>query len=236
MTRTVPAQDLAFNFKAPNDDILIHIYEHFISIGNNAKDDIKSYYKQLPGRRWYSDMEFLIEKCGREAYRHHVKESLNGLIKLQRAHNQIEEYMKQDRKSSLHRYTRDYIDNSSYGSINEPPTHYYFYYSEKGRYLKGMILSIICIPDPELLSLLEIFALECPFQFASTSQAPTGLYVYDALETFTQIHYKKGVPSIINMKLKIRGTWAQNRFAAALDKIAKLNGISLEELKLRVKQ
>jgi len=234
MARTVSAQDLSFNFKAPTDYTLSSIYEMFIAIGDNltpqTRTNVKAFYKKLPGKRWYSDMQFLIENYGYEEYRNHVESSLNGLIDLQRAHNRVAKYIKQDRKLPGYRNIRNYVDGSSYGSFNEAPTHFYFYYSEKGRYLKGMILSISCIPDPKLLKLLETFAIECPFQVGSVSQAPTGLYVYDALETFTRISYEKGVPCIMNMQRKIKQTWAQKKFATALNKIAKLNLMDVNDL------
>ena len=126
----------------------------------------------------------------------------------------------------------NYIERlgNDYRSFQEPPTHYYFYSSERGRYLKGMILSVCCIPDPILLKLIESFSIECPFQVGGHSQAPTGLYVYDALEVFSKLEYPKSIPYIMNFKAKIKQTWAQKRFDKYLKQIAKKQKIEFEEI------
>lgn len=93
-----------------------------------------------------------------------------------------------------------------------------------------MILSISCIPDPILLKLIESLSIECPFQVGGHSQAPTGLYVYDALEVFSKLDYPESIPYIMNFKAKIKQTWAQKRFNKYLKQIAKKQKIEFEEV------
>lgn len=234
--RKINIDDIAFDFSVPNEEKYLKIYEHYLSIlnlgesGNQYETDDLA---KFPKKEWYAKMKNLIDEVGFEEYRNHVKFNLENLRILQSSHNRIENWIKVDtKKTNKFLNTPNYIERSSndYRSFQEPPTHYYFYASERGRYLKGMILSLSCIPDPILLKLIETFSIECPFQVGGHSQAPTGLYVYDALEVFSNLEYPKSIPYIMNFKAKIKQTWAQKRFDKYLKQIAKKQKIEFEEI------
>lgn len=207
-------EEIEFKFDPSESEELIKIYEHFIELRKLGKtalpyetDDLGV----LPKKEWYSTMSELIDKYGYEKYRNHVKKTLESLIKLQRVVNRFDNLVKANNKKGVSSTHTKYIENISWNTITEAPTHFYFYCSEKGRYLKGMILSVACIPDPILLNLIERFSIECPFQVGGHSQAPTGLYVYDALEVFSMLKYPDSIQYIMTLKAKIKQTWAQKK-------------------------
>lgn len=230
----VRAEEIEFQFDPSESEELIKIYEHFIGLQNSGKISLPQEIDDLgvlPKKEWYSKMSELIDKYGYEKYRNHVKETLESLIILQRAIKRLDNLIKADeRRGVFSNYTK-YIENYRWNTtISEAPTHFYFYYSEKGRYLKGMILSVACIPDPILLKLIEKFSIECPFQVRGHSQAPTGLYVYDALEVFSMLKYPDSIPYIMNLKAKIKQTWAQKKFDTYLKQIAKKQKVESDEI------
>ncbi|WP_028666033.1 DUF4132 domain-containing protein [Runella zeae] len=226
-------EEIEFKFDPSESEELIKIYEHFIELRKLGKtalpyetDDLGV----LPKKEWYSKMSELIDKYGYENYRNHVKKTLESLITLQRAVNRFDNLVKADNRKGVSSTHTKYIENISWNTIAEAPTHFYFYCSEKGRYLKGMILSVACIPDPILLNLIERFSIECPFQVGGHSQAPTGLYVYDALEVFSMLKYPDSIQYIMTLKAKIKQTWAQKKIDTYLKKIAKEQKADTDEI------
>jgi hypothetical protein len=229
----VQVEEVEFKFDPSESEELIKIYEHFIELqklGNTIYlyeiDDLGV----LPQKEWYSTMSKLINEYGYEKYRNHVIKTMESLITLQRAISKLDNLKKADKKKGINSNYSKYISNIRWNTIVEAPTHYYFYRSEKGRYLRGMILSVACIPDPILLKLIEKFSIECPFQVSGHSQAPTGLFVYDALEVFSMLKYPDSIPYIMNFKAKIKQTWAQKRFDKYLKQIAKKQKVEPDEI------
>ncbi len=184
----------------------------------------------LPKEEWYKKMGDLIEAIGYEEYRNHIESSLKGIIKLMTASKRLDKRREIDRSNLINRRITEYVDSGEYKKIQLPPYKFYFYYSEKGRYLRGLILSISCLPDPILLKLLEDFAVKFPFATHNTSQGPTGLFTYDALEVFYRLGYPDGISYITNLKAKIKQTWAQKRFEKKLKDIAKEFKVSYEDI------
>ena len=229
----INSEEFNFNFDPSQSDNLIKIYEHFLELGNPSKASWQPETDDLgvmPKKEWYTSLQKLIEDYGYENYRIHAKETLESVIKLQAATEKLKRLKKIDNRKGIWKNTRDYILDIEWNTLVEGPTEFYFYCSEKGRYLKGMILSIGCIPDPILLKLIEKFAIECPFQVSGHSQAPMGLYVYDALEVFSMLEYPKSIPYIMNFKARIKQTWAQEKFDKYLQQIAKKQKIDFEEI------
>jgi len=209
---------MLFN-KQKVDDKLIKIYEHFFELQKSSEPVNSNNNKDLailPKVSWYDKLKILIEGYGYENYRNHVKETLEVMLDLQAKDNS-----EKRRKKSK---------GISYYADGTAPTHFYFYSSESSRCLKGVILSVSCVPDPILLKLLEQFAIECPFLTSGISQAPTGLYIYDIAEVFSKLKMSEAIPYLVNLKSKIKQTYAQKRFEKYLKGIAKTNKIDFDKV------
>lgn len=234
--KKVKIEDVLFNYSIPEDRRFIPLYEHFLELKNLANEDVIYSTKDLecmPKEDWYVIMNQLIDDVGYETYRNHLLDCFEGINLLQSSHNRINSWIKANRKKTGKlTHAQDYIDrgDNHFSKIQEAPTHFYFYSSERSRYLKGMILSVACIPDPELLRAIEQFSIHCPFQVGSVSQAVTGLYVYDVLEVFSRLEYSESIPYILNMKASIKQTYAQKRFEKYLLKIAKEQRVDYDDL------
>lgn len=231
----VPIEDLNYELRPPNSENLIKIYEHFLELQDCERGsyDCIEELASMPSEEWYLELSKLIEEYGFEDYRAHLIEVLDKVIKLQEGTMKIERRIKRDeKKSGRPVYLTDYViqDSDRYIPIFEAPSHYYFYSSDKGRYLKGLIQSVACIPDPQLLKMIERLAIIIPFKVGSVSQAPTGLYTYDILEVFSRLDFPKPIPYIMSLKAKIKQTWAQKRFDKKLKEVAKKWGFDYEDV------
>lgn len=232
----IKVADLTFNFENPSTEGLIKIYEHFYSIKKGHYFKFEDFNKVgdlsvMPNNKWYEQLDLLIQDYGHENYLSHLKKNLGGITKFQHANIKINKRLKEDERKGIKSNFWDYVSDSDYQKIYlEPPTHYYFYSSDKSRILKGLLLSVACLPDPTLLGIIESFAINCPFQVGSVSQAPTGLYVYDILEVFSKISYPNSVQHIMNLKSRIKQTWAQKRFDKYISQIAKKEKIELDKI------
>lgn len=232
--KKVDITEFLFDFENPSSEPLIKIYEHFIDLRNlhigNHDYEVDDLGK-LPKKEWYSTLSQLIADYGYEKYLQHLKYSLEKITQLQNGYNKVNRRIKSDERNGKRSYFWDHVDNpNNYKVSLEAPTHYYFYSSDKSRILKGLILSVACVPDPTILRIIEQFAINCPFQVGSVSQAPTGLYVYDVLEVFSMIKYPNSVQHIMNLKSRIKQTWAQKRFDKYITKIAKKEKIELDKV------
>lgn len=229
----VKVSDISFDFGPTDSSGLISIYEKFLELlelGTGDVYDVTDLGK-MPKANWYNQLSVLIENYGIEDYRLHLIDMLEKVSKLQLSYNQINRKLKIDSKNGIRKHIRDYIEDYSYESnMLEAPTHYYFYCSEKGRYLRGLLLSVHCMPDPLILKTLESFAINCPFQVGSVSQAPTGLYIYDILEVFSKLDYPKQIPYILNLQSKIKQTWAQKKIEKYIKDIAKKNKVEYDKI------
>lgn len=226
--------DFLFDFEHPTSEHLIQIYEHFLDLRNLHVGDYD--YKmddlgKMPKKEWYDALSQLIETYGYEKFLQHLRYNLEGITKLQTSYNKVNRKIKSNERKGIRSHFWDHVQNVNNHKIRlEAPTHYYFYSSDKSRILKGLILSVACVPDPTLVQAIEKFAIECPFQVGSVSQAPTGLYVYDVLEVFSKIPYPSSVQHIMNLKSRIKQTWAQKRFDKNIASIAKKNKIELDKV------
>ncbi|HQW95076.1 MAG TPA: DUF4132 domain-containing protein [Saprospiraceae bacterium] len=227
-------EDFEFNFENPNSEPLIQIYEHFLELRNlniGSFDFKVDDLEKIPKQEWFDILSRLIEIYGYENYLQHLRFNLEGITKLQAGYNIVKRRIKIDERKGIRSYFWDHVDNPTNKKIYlDAPTHYYFYSSDKSRILKGLILSVACIPDPTILITIEKFAIECPFQVGSVSQAPTGLYVYDVLEVFSKISYPFSVQHIMNLKSRINQTWAQKRFDKYIAQIAKKQKVDLDKV------
>ncbi len=209
---------LNYELFPPVDTDISKIYEKFVELEDLGK---------LPKKKWFKDIGDLIEITGEEKYLEHLEYTINKMVAFQKAHNEIELKIKAAKKRKETKYFRDFSPVDNY---QEAPTHYYFYTSMKGRYLKGLILSACLISNNNVLELLEEFAIDCPFQTKGISQAPTGLYVYDILFVFSQLEFPDSAKHIFNVKLTVRQTWAQKKMSKYLIEIANKKGIEVDEL------
>ena len=232
--KKLPVENFLYKFENPSSDSLIKIYEHFMDL-RNLHDGHNDYdvndLGKMPKKEWYDSLSGLIEVYGYENYLSHLRLHLEGISKLQEGFNVVNRRIKADKRQGIRSYFWDHVKNpNSYKTSLEAPTHYYFYSSDKSRILKGLILSVACVPDPMILGIIEKFAINCPFKVGSVSQAPTGLYVYDVLEVFSKISYPSSVQHIMNLKSRIKQTWAQKRFDRYISNIAKKEKIELDKV------
>ena len=228
----IKLEDVDFELAPPNEIGLIEIYEQFLDLQSNKEYDwAVSANKELalmPSSDWYSSLDNLISKYGFEKYREHLIYTLDRIIRLQNGCNKLIRLQSLDEKKGVRKMFSEYLTPKGFST--EPPNHYYFYCSDKSRYLKGLIHSVVSIPDPIILKLLEKFALTVPFQVGTYFQAPTGLYTYDILEVFSKLEYPKSIQYIMNLKARIKQTWAQKRFDKHLLLIAKKQKIEIKKV------
>ncbi|MCB0637237.1 MAG: DUF4132 domain-containing protein [Lewinella sp.] len=228
-----------FTFSPPENPRLAKIYEAFFKISPKTRDiEFKAHagvqyatflddLKQVPSKAWFKEIEKLIDQIGHEQYREHVQYVMIHIIELLRRPVQF----KAMRKRGLQ---EDEILLAQGGRAQYPqvlpPTEYYFYCSDKSRYLRGIILSVACIPDPLLLNLLERFVAVFPFQSAPISQAPTGLFTYDVFEVYSRLPLEQAIQRLMAVQHKLKAKYAQKKVAGMLDKLAKKNGYGPEEV------
>lgn len=228
----IKLEDVNFELAPPNENGLIEIYEHFLNLQSNKEydwaDNANKELAIMPSDEWYSSIDSLIFNYGIEKYRDHLIYTLDRITRLQNGNNKLIRLKNLDEKKGIRKQISEYITPK--GILKEAPTHYYFYCSDKSRYLKGLIHSVVLIPDPIILNLLEKFAIVVPFQGGGLSQAPTGLYTYDILEVFSKLEYPKSIPYIMNLKARIKQTWAQKKFDKQLQLIAKKQKIEINKI------
>ena len=228
-----------FNFTIePKTEKLIPIYEHFLDVctpknkaGIEDATDLvyePTHLKKMPPAKWYPKMETLINEYGYENYRNHVVEILEAFLKMIRVQKRYMAIIKvENKKPRTYVSFSDYIPRA-YEVLPNSPMHYYFNCSARGRYFKGMILSVVFIPDPIVLKLLLDFTLRFPFQLSI--DGVTGLYTYEALEVFSKLDIKKSIPFILAVKYKKKAKWAQMRIDKYLNAIAEKHSLSQEEI------
>ena len=233
-------EEISFNLEVPDNKYLIDIYEIFLSLAGREehhrdRNNIRYYYidnyEKMPEDKFYKDLKPLIEKFGYEDYRNHIFDSISKIIIKEKAHKRIKRFIDSEEQKGRRKFDwSEFVEGASDRIDYNPPSHFYFYTSEKGRYLKGLIHSVHCIPDPMLLELLNNFTKVYPFKVAGHSQAPTGLFIYDVLEVFYKQPYPKNIPLIMELKNTINQTYAQRKFQKYLDNIAKENNIHTDDM------
>ncbi len=210
---------IGYELFPPTSEKLSRLYEKYLELEDLGK---------LPKKAWFSKLNDLIQEIGEEEVITHLEEVLSKMVEFQNTHNIIERKIKEAEKSrGEYKHFSDFVTADSY---ENPPTHYYFYTSSKGRYLKGLINTVRISYNESLLNLLNQFALDCPFQSNGLSQAPTGLYIYDILDIFAQIKSPQTISALITLGDTIKQKRPKKKISTYLENIALSQGIEINKL------